>query len=446
MTLSRLDTKLAQGEEYEVDTPNSVMAVRGTIFRTTVYYDSDGIAWTSLEVFQGGVSVELKTLEGEYNGVSELFTAGEAALIRASNDFSEFVVGENGSVKHEIAYKEIPKATAVQLISYIDMGEELCIGKELLMDYTKLQEHKTEEIIVEEPTCTKDGKKEIYCTVCEEVDETVTIPALGHKVQEDWEVETEVDCTTKGLEQKLCTVCGEVVETREIDALGHTSGEFVVTKEATCIEEGQRVQRCTVCEEIALREIIAALGHLTGDWQTISNANCTSGGKNVKVCTRCGATVETSTTAALGHSYGGWTVTSAATCTVNGSQSRTCARCGSAETSTIAATGHSYETVDRVEPSCEKTGVIFQICSICKDERETEIPATGHSIDITDKENLTHETMYDGDGNIIGVFEHAPCSTCDTWLMFEYGVKEVTDEEGKFKYYACENCGIVLHE
>ena len=400
--LNRLNTKLTEGEEYEVDTPNSVMAVRGTVYRVCVYYDSDGIAWTRLEVFQGGVYVELKTLEGEFNGVSEVFTAGEAALIRASNDFSEFVVGENGSVKHEIAYKEIPKKTAMELVSYMDMGEELCIGKELLMDYTKLQEHKTEEIIVEEPTCTKEGKKEIYCIVCEEVDETVTIPALGHKVQEDWVVVTEAGCTTKGLEQKQCTVCGEVVETREIDALGHTSGEFVVTKEATCIEAGQRVQRCTVCNEILRRETIAALDHVIGDWQTISDATCTSGGQSVKVCTRCGATVETTSTAALGHSYGGWTVTSAATCTSDGSQSRTCSRCGSTETSTIAA--------------------------------------TGHDIDISVLDGLEHLPIIDDEGNIIGVYEIGTCATCgEENVQVRYGVTEI-EIDGGATMYICDHC------
>lgn len=344
--LNCLRTELTEGETYEVDTPNSVMAVRGTVFRVTVYYDSNGIAWTKLEVFQGGVYVELKTLEGEFNGVSEVFNAGEAALIRASNDFSEFVVGEDGSVKHEIAYKEIPQKTAIQLVTYMDMGEELCIGKELLMDYTKLQEHKTEEIIVEEPTCTKEGKKEIYCIVCEEVDETVTIPALGHKLQEDWVVVTEAGCTTKGLEQRQCTVCGEVVETQEINALGHLKQAPVVAKEANCTDDGRQVVYCSRCGKAVEETTLAALGHSYGGWTVTSQATCTAAGSEEHVCSLC-QNVETQSIAALGHSYGGWSVISQPNCTATGSEQRVCSRCNDVETQPIAALGHDFTDVVR---------------------------------------------------------------------------------------------------
>lgn len=377
--LNRLNTALTEGEEYEVDTPNSVMAVRGTVFRVCVYYDSDGIAWAKLEVYDGNVEVSLMTLEGEFNGESEVFGPGEAALIRASSDFSEFVVDDNGNVKWPIDYEEIPQATALKLAEFIDDGDELCIDKELLMDYTELEEHKTEEIIVEDATCSKEGQKEVRCIICNEVIETITIPKLPHEVPDEWEVVEEPDCENTGLEQKVCSVCGEIIENREINALGHTAGEFVVTAAATCTEVGQRVQRCTVCNGILRRETIAALGHVTGDWQTISEADCTDDGQRVKVCTRCGATVETDNTAAYGHSYGGWTVTSAATCTTDGSQSRTCSRCGDTDTSTIAATGHSYVTGEIVEATCTTPGSTTRTCTICGHEEIIETPETGHT-------------------------------------------------------------------
>ncbi len=377
--LSCLRTELTEGETYEVDTPNSVMAVRGTVFRVTVYYDSNGVAWTRLEVFQGGVYVELKTLEGEFNGVSEVFTAGEAALIRASNDFSEFVVGENGSVKHEIAYKEIPQKTAMQLISYMDMGEELCIGKELLMDYTKLQEHKTEEIIVEEPTCTQEGKKEIYCIVCEEVDETVTIPALGHKAQEDWVVVTEANCTTKGLEQKQCTICGEVVETQEINALGHQRQAPVVTKEVNCTEDGRQVAYCARCGKAIEETTLAALGHNYGVWTQTVAAGCTTTGSEVRICSICGET-EYSTLAALGHNYGAWTEVLAAGCETEGSEERVCSRCQNAETQTLAALGHNYGAWTEVlAAGCETEGSEERVCSRCQNIETQAIAALGHN-------------------------------------------------------------------
>ena len=442
--LNRLNTKLTEGEEYEVDTPNSVMGVRGTVYRVCVYYDSDGLAWTNLEVYEGNVEVSLKTLEGEYNGVSELFGPGEAAVIRASSDFSEFVVDDNGNVKWPIDYEDIPQATALKLAEFIDDGDDLCIGKELLMDYTKLEEHKTEEIIVEEATCSKEGSKEIRCTVCNEVTETITIPKLPHEVPDEWEIVEEPDCENTGLEQKVCSACGEIVETREINALGHTSGEFVVTAEATCTEEGQRVQHCTVCNEILRRETIAVLGHVTGDWQTISDATCTEDGQRVKVCTRCGATVETNNIDALGHNYGDWTVTSAATCTSGGSESRTCSRCGDTETSTIAATGHNYGAWTTVKnATCEEAGSQSRTCSSCGNTETSTIAATGHTIDISDLNNLGHELIQDEGGNIIGVEESGTCSTCNTRVYVVYGVKQGIDANGNAALI-CEHCGDVI--
>ena len=40
--LCRLDSKLGDEEIFEVETPNSVMSVRGTIFKMTIYKDENG--------------------------------------------------------------------------------------------------------------------------------------------------------------------------------------------------------------------------------------------------------------------------------------------------------------------------------------------------------------------------------------------------------------------
>ncbi|MGN1313857.1 MAG: FecR domain-containing protein [Lachnospiraceae bacterium] len=431
--LNRLNTKLENGEEYEVDTPNSVMAVRGTVFRSTVYYDSNGIAWTRFEVFQGSVYVELKTLEGEFNGISEVFNAGEAAVIRASSDFSEFVADDNGEVKRSIEYESIPQGTALKLVQSIDEGEELYIGKELLMDYTKLEEHKMEEVIVEEATCSKEGQKEVHCIVCNEVIETITISKLPHEVPDEWENVEEPDCVNTGLEQKVCSVCGEIVETQEINALGHTSGIFVVTAEATCTGEGQRVQRCTVCNEILRRETIAALGHSDGDWSGISAATCTSDGVMGKLCSRCGTILETTSIAALGHSYGGWSEISAATCTSGGSESRTCSRCGDTETSATAATGHSYGAWKTVtEANCTENGKQSRRCSGCGNLETSAIPATGHTY------VYTHDwSTFEFDGTTGKVVVTIACSQGD--IQVQEAIHTIQFDTEAKKYH-CVHC------
>ena len=40
---SRLESKLSDGASYEVNTPNSTMAVRGTVFRVEVTIDENGV-------------------------------------------------------------------------------------------------------------------------------------------------------------------------------------------------------------------------------------------------------------------------------------------------------------------------------------------------------------------------------------------------------------------
>ena len=80
--LNELKNKLANGESYVVDTPNSTMSVRGTTFRVTVYKGEDGLWYTLLEVINGTVEVALKTEDGTYNGVVEKFGEGQAAMVR----------------------------------------------------------------------------------------------------------------------------------------------------------------------------------------------------------------------------------------------------------------------------------------------------------------------------------------------------------------------------
>nr|MCR4991147.1 hypothetical protein [Lachnospiraceae bacterium] len=132
--LNVLQSKLGPNDTYEVDTPNSTMAVRGTTFRVTVYTAEDGMVYTLLEVTDGVVNVRLKTKDGSYNGVSRDFGAGESALIRGNFDFSEFVTsdllddndldmeGVNGTDKLLLAYDKLPEDGMARLIALLENG------------------------------------------------------------------------------------------------------------------------------------------------------------------------------------------------------------------------------------------------------------------------------------------------------------------------------------
>lgn len=301
--LIRLKTALKEGETYEVETPSGTMSVRGTVFRISVGRDTEGVVQTGLEVFDGKVQVDLRKENGEYIDVSDTFEVGEAGAIIGNTEFAEFVTGEDGTNKWEIDYKELPKDVAKVLVDYIDDGEELSIEKDLLMDYTRLSEHKMETKVDKDATCTEDGYKEVWCVVCNEVTETITIPATGH-IMGEWEIVQQPTCVKTGKKQRNCTVCETYIEEENIPAVGHTEGEMQVVSEATCTKEGLSQQLCTVCEEVIHSTNTQALGHAFGVWSVKSEATCTKAGTQVRTCAIC-KTEETQSIAALGHMLNG---------------------------------------------------------------------------------------------------------------------------------------------
>ena len=387
--LNHIKDNLNEGEVYQVDTPNSTMAVRGTVFRVTVYRGEDGLVYTLLEVFEGHVQVDLKTEEGEYNGVSEIFGPGESALIRGNSDFSEFVRdGEiewveikTDTVKLPIAYKEIPQGTAKVLVGIIDDGTELCIGKELLMDYTKLAEHRMETREGKESTCTEAGYEEVWCVVCNEVTETVELPLLDHEIGE-WEVTLEPTCEETGSRQKVCTVCGTVCEEEELEALGHQTGELQTLTAASCTGIGEQAAYCEVCEKELQRVIINALGHTAGDAVTVKYASCTEDGATQTKCSVCGTVLSEGSIAKTGHSWGNWETVSTGNCTTEGKERRTCSACGSTDEQSTGGGSHSWSWVADVNnpATCEESGTEIGTCSVCGETDRREIAATGHSM------------------------------------------------------------------
>ena len=79
-----------------------------------------------------------------------------------------------------------------------------------------------EKVILEQATCTKDGKTQRTCTVCGEKEEPEIIPASHNFV--DFEERGNV-CEGKYKIQK-CTVCGETRETARVGYGGHENATY----------------------------------------------------------------------------------------------------------------------------------------------------------------------------------------------------------------------------
>ncbi len=61
-----IQNKLSDESSYEVNTPNSNMAVRGTTFRVCIYKE-EGVLYTKNTVFEGEVATRLKYKDGSYS-------------------------------------------------------------------------------------------------------------------------------------------------------------------------------------------------------------------------------------------------------------------------------------------------------------------------------------------------------------------------------------------
>lgn len=223
--LFRIDNKLTEDEEFTVDTPNSTMSVRGTVFRVSLRTDANGDKYTLVEVFEGEVFVEVKYELGQITGESKLLHAGESVVIRSNTGFSEFVKDENGEVIQKIEYGLIPQMTARKLAVAMDAGRTLSITKELLYDYVALTDHVFDKKeIVKEATCSETGLYYDVCSVCGIISEEKIIPLLEHEYHE----ETVSDKNGEVYIIRKCSVCGETSPEDEglvIDENGEITGK-----------------------------------------------------------------------------------------------------------------------------------------------------------------------------------------------------------------------------
>ena len=275
--LNELKNKLAAGESYVVDTPNSTMSVRGTTFRVTVYKGEDGLWYTLLEVIDGTVEVALKTEDGTYNGVVEKFGEGQAAMVRGNSDFSEFVVGEENEVVLLFDYKMLPEGAVsrvVEILTYLE--DNVIVGD------------------VEAQHMAED----------EEASATDAATEADGEVNEEAEAEPE----TAEEEAEDDALAGENAATNEakLEAHVHTPGEWMVVISPSCGSQGARQQFCTECNALLASEFLPASGnHIRGHWVTIGYGACNYEGAEQEECPNCGAVFGTRSTGYGEHTYSG---------------------------------------------------------------------------------------------------------------------------------------------
>ncbi len=152
--INNLQNKLGENSSYEVNTPNSTMAVRGTTFRMEVNYDKDGTPHTILEVMEGTVACQLKNPDGTMNEEIVMVTKGDSIQVDGTKGTAnyEFI---NGTVN----YKNL-NLDALQFLNRILANEK---NKNFSIDKSELEKvikEKNAIAMAEKKNETVDTNKE----------------------------------------------------------------------------------------------------------------------------------------------------------------------------------------------------------------------------------------------------------------------------------------------
>lgn len=116
---NEIQNRLSDESLYEVTTPNSVMAVRGTTFRVEVYFDENGEVYTKLSTFEGIVVSRLILPDGTL-GDEVPVEDGNEVIIHSNENITEYLLGPA-----EISYEDLPLQTLYVLKDLMQSGMEL---------------------------------------------------------------------------------------------------------------------------------------------------------------------------------------------------------------------------------------------------------------------------------------------------------------------------------
>lgn len=204
---NEIQNPLSDNSAYEVNTPNSTMSVRGTIFRAYTYYDENGVMYTRVSVFKGKVATKLVTTDNQVSTEEVLVEGGKEVIIYQDEKTTDYVTGVN-----DINYEDLPKEVIKTLIEIVENGTELDITidelKDLLDDDTTTEEEETSEEETTQETTTEEETTEassftvtfmyngaVFGTQEVVSGETVATPALAPSASGSWDFDFSTPIT-----------------------------------------------------------------------------------------------------------------------------------------------------------------------------------------------------------------------------------------------------------
>ncbi len=377
---------LGADEEYVVNTPNAVLAVRGTFFRVEIDNSNAGKVTANVMTYGGSVASKRILPTGEVVKEEVLIDAGYKTTINKDAKDTVYVVEDvegtidaTGDGKVDLApikTEDIPDDDLVDVYFAAENGHELFItveeakenieNREIVLEEKVSVYEKAEEVKKEQEaaagTKTNSTSSDVIANDSKplqkeedkpETEENIPVVAPGiitdgdakphtHKYIEN--ITAEPDCEKEGEKTFTCD-CGDTY-TEVIAALGHkpvndgdkdchsrchVCGKILsadheslesTRTEATCEKTGSVTYKCDCGYEYT--EVIEALGHTEVNGGT---EDCH------KKCDTCGEILSAE------HTYTE-NIVSEATCTASGLKKYSC-DCGYEYTEEIEATGHT---------------------------------------------------------------------------------------------------------
>lgn len=153
---NEIQNKLSDESSYEVNTPNSNMAVRGTVFRVCIY-EENGVLYTRVSVFDGEVATKLKYKDGTYASEIVAVPNGKEVIIYEDGKTTDYLEGLT-----DINYDSLPEKV-VQLIEEIlgNIQNDASTEEDESTDNTEdTEEDTTEEVTEEEDTAEETTEEE----------------------------------------------------------------------------------------------------------------------------------------------------------------------------------------------------------------------------------------------------------------------------------------------
>ncbi len=172
---NEIQNPLSKDSQYETSTPNSVMAVRGTIYRAEIFTDENGNQNTKMCCFQGKVEVMPILPDGTY---------GEEVLVPAG---SELVVYGDGTADspRDIVYEELPMQALQTLKKLLESGQSM---EGVTLEYV-------EELINKEADISEEPEES-------EPEQTVQLEPEENLKQSDADADTDVTDAAKNTSAK----------------------------------------------------------------------------------------------------------------------------------------------------------------------------------------------------------------------------------------------------